>query len=195
MSKNYKSTLQSNNTDLQSLLDAFNALPEAEGIDTSDATATAAEIYAGATAYVDGEKITGTMPAVPRATPIIMVDEDGLITATVDQQAGRIMASGTKTTTKQLAFAPAKTITPSATSQVAVSSGYYTGGDITVAGDSNLTADNIKNGVSIFGVNGTYEGEGGSGEVDHSVEDELVARTISVYTNDRVTNIGSSAFN
>lgn len=124
-----------------------------------------------------------------QATPVISVDNStGLITAT----------AGTKSATEQLAFQPAKTITPSTTSQIAVSSGYYTGGNITVAGDSNLTAGNIKNGVTIFGVNGTYEGSGGgsSGEAAEwsEAEDAIVTRTLSAYTNDRVTSIGVYAF-
>lgn len=110
---NYNSTLQSNNTDLQAILNQINELPEATG----------------------GEQ----------ATPVISVSSNGLITAT----------AGTKSATKQLAFQAAKTITPTATSQIAVSSGYYTGGNITVAGDSNLVPSNIVSGKSIFGVTGT----------------------------------------
>ena len=145
---NYNSTLQSNNADLQALLQTLQS------------------------------KAAGGV----QETPVISVNSSGLITAT----------AGTKTSTHQLAFQAAKTITPTATSQIAVPSGYYTGGDVTVAGDSNLVADNIKSGVNIFGVNGTYEGSGGSG--DTSMEDGLVARTASSYINDRVTEVGVNAF-
>jgi hypothetical protein len=84
-----------------------------------------------------------------QATPVISVNStNGLITAT----------AGAKTSTHQLAFQPAKTITPSTASQIAVSSGYYTGGNVMVAGDANLVAENIKSGVSVFGVSGTCSG-------------------------------------
>ena len=115
-------------------------------------------------------------------TPTISVNTSGLVTATV----------GPKSSTYQLAFQPAKTVTPAATSQIAVSGNYYTGGDVVVAGDSNLTAENIKAGVSIFGVSGALVEGGGSESSDN--EDSLINKTISTYTNNRVSSIGDYAF-
>ena len=51
----------------------------------------------------------------------------------------------------------ATTIIPG-TSDQTISSGVYLAGAQTIKGDSNLTADNIKSGTSIFGVTGTYGG-------------------------------------
>lgn len=97
------------------------------------------------------------MPTATQATPSITVNSSGLITATATQSAGYVSA-GTKSATKQLTTQAAKTITPSTSSQTAVASGRYTTGAVTVAGDSNLKAENIKSGVSIFGVTGTHSG-------------------------------------
>jgi hypothetical protein len=89
-----------------------------------------------------------------QVTPVIDINSStGLITAT----------AGTKSATKQLAFQAAKIITPGTANQTAVAANTYVGGDITVKGDSNLVARNIKKGTSIFGVAGNYEGEGGGG--------------------------------
>ena len=52
----------------------------------------------------------------------------------------------------------AQTITPGVSDQV-IAAGRYLSGDVTVDGDSNLVASNIKSGVNIFGVNGSYSGQ------------------------------------
>lgn len=89
------------------------------GVDTSDATATAANILSGKTAYVKGAKVTGT----------------------IQSQA-------------------AQTITPG-TANKTIAAGKYLTGPQTIKGDANLKGENIKKGVSIFGVSGTYEGAAG----------------------------------
>ena len=104
----------------------------------------------------------GAMPTATQATPSITVSSGGLITASATQSAGYVSA-GTKSSTKQLTTQAAKTVTPGTADQTAVASGMYTTGDVTVKGDANLVAGNIKSGVSIFGVAGSYEGSGGSG--------------------------------
>ena len=58
------------------------------------------------------------------------------------------------------AIKDAATYTPTTSNQT-ITAGTYCSGAQTIKGDTNLVADNIKNGVSIFGVNGTYEGSGG----------------------------------
>ena len=56
----------------------------------------------------------------------------------------------------------AATYTPSTSNQTIAASQYLSGAQ-TIKGDANLVAGNIKSGVSIFGVTGTYTGGGSSG--------------------------------
>ena len=108
-------------------------------------------------------KVTvNAMTTATQATPSISVSSSGLITASATQSTGYV-SSGTKSATKQLTTQAAKTVTPSTSPQTAVASGRYTTGAVTVAGDSNLVAENIAEGVSIFGVTGTHSGGGSSG--------------------------------
>jgi hypothetical protein len=80
--------------------------------------------------------------------------------------------------TKPTPSLQAKTnITPTTSSQtITADSGYDGLSSIQINGDTNLVAGNIKNGVSIFNVTGTYEGSGGGDS------DGLITRTISQYS-------------
>lgn len=70
---------------------------------------------------------------------------------------GFVNGAGVEGTIYQKAAA---TYTPG-TSDQTIAAGQYLSGVQTIKGDANLVASNIKNGVTIFGVTGTYEGSGG----------------------------------
>lgn len=176
-------SIKQNTTNLQSVLDAVNALPEAgSGLDTSDATAAATDIRSGKTAYVDGEKVTGTLAVVTQATPSISLSTSGLITASASQTGG-IVNAGTKSATRQLTVQAAKAITPGTSYQTAVASGVYTTGAVTVQGDANLIPENIAEGVSIFGVEGTHSGGSGGGNTV-SITAEYIGTTAYYFDKD-----------
>ena len=122
---------------------------------SSDLTSSGATVTVPAGYYASSA--SKSVSTATQATPSISVNSSGLITASVTQNTGYVSA-GTKSATKQLTTQAAKTITPSATNQTAVASGRYTTGAVTVKGDANLKAENIAQGISIFGITGTHQG-------------------------------------
>lgn len=155
-STNKQSVTPDSNYDGLSKVDV-NAIPDSY-TDTSDAAVSASDILSGKTAYGSSGKVTGTMSTVDVPTPTININSTGLITASNTQTAG-YSVGGTKSATSQLTRKTAETFTPTTTNQT-IASGQYLTGVQTIKGDSNLKAANIKSGVSIFGVNGSYTGDG-----------------------------------
>lgn len=100
-------SIYDNTSELENILAAVNALPNAGGS-------------------------TPTPEAVEQATPSITVSASGLITAKATQAAGYV-AGGTKSATKQLTTKGATTITPGTAVKTAVAAGTYVTGDIKVA--------------------------------------------------------------
>lgn len=126
--------------------------------DAEDDDVTEGKTYTSAS----GLKRTGTKAApveVAQAEPTIEFNTTyARFTAKVTQAAG-LVKGGTKTASKNLTALGAQTITPGKTDQTIRFGQYLTGSQI-IKGDANLIPENIKSGVSIFGVVGTLVGGG-----------------------------------
>lgn len=96
---------------------------------------------------------------------------DGLSQVTVNAVSRTYVGSGV---TKK----SAATYTPG-TSDQSIASGQYLNGTQTIKGDSNLTAGNIRNGVKIFNVTGSYAGSSSSGGTDTSDATATAANILS----------------
>lgn len=125
--------------------------------DTSDADATRSEILNGKTAYVNGVKLTGSMP------------NNGSNNVTVSSASGQ-----------------------------AIPAGYYDGSGkalIDETSASALTANNIRQGVTILGVEGTLSAEDGLTVGPVSVTPRATAQTITAASQslDYITQVDVAA--
>ena len=100
--------------------------------------------------------ISGTSASVSTGTNTLTLSKTISVTPTVS--AGYVSAgtagNSAVSLTASVTTKAAATITPG-TSNQEIAAGTYLTGKQTIAGDSNLTAANIKQGVSIFGVSGS----------------------------------------
>lgn len=115
------------------------------GVDTSDATATAGEILSGKTAYVDEKKITGSMA------------NRGAVSKTLDTgTTSYTVPSGYHNGNGKVSISlEERTVTPSTSNQNITPESEKVLSKVVVEGDANLKSENIKSGVSIFGVEGS----------------------------------------
>ena len=104
--------------------------------------------------------LSASSATVTTGTNTITLTKTG-VTTTPTVVAGYVASATASTATVALTASvttkAAATITPTTTDQT-IASGTYLTGIQTISGDANLLAENIKSGVSIFGVNGTYVG-------------------------------------
>jgi len=146
------------------------------GTFTNDADAAAAHILSGKSAYVKGNKVSGSMANQGAKTAALNCGGSYTIPAGYHNGSGKVTANSLASQTSANAAAGhilsgktawvngskvtgtigsrgAATITPGKSNQT-IAAGVYLSGAQTIKGDANLVADNIVSGKTIFGVAG-----------------------------------------
>lgn len=159
---------------------------------TSNGTTPIPQGYHDGGSYVSVNVSTTTANGALGEPSISVNTSTGVITATSNvRTSGYLSTSATSSNTYTLPTYSGGIITPGTSQKTAVAAGKYTTAATYVKGDPNLVAANIKSGVSIFGVTGTY----GGGSSDFRVlvkEDVILTNPIqSFYVNNVFDTISS----
>ena len=138
--------------------------------------------------------ISGTSASVSTGTNTLTLTKTVSVTPSVS--AGYV-SSGTAgnssvSLTASVTTKAAATYTPTTTAQT-IASGTYLTGTQTIAGDADLVAENIKDGVEIFGVTGTYSGGGDPYPFYEDGKDRLYIKIYSLSYPTFECNVYSSA--
>lgn len=118
--------------------------------DNTPATADSRWVLWTKTGWVNGELVAGTM--VNRGSVNQTLSANGSYTIPVGWHSGSGIVS------QNLATQGSVNMTPTTTNQTACPANRWTTGSIIIVGSSLLSPGNIKKGVNIFGVTGTWEG-------------------------------------
>ena len=114
------------------------------------ANAASSHILSGYSGWVNGVLVNGSMVNRGNVSQSLGANGSYTIPAGWHAGGGRV--------TQSLAVHGGGTYTPNTANQVICWANWYTSGNIVVAGASTLTAGNIRNGITIFGIRGTFVG-------------------------------------
>lgn len=116
----------------------------------TSANATAAQILSGQSSWVNGAKITGSMPNRGTVNQTLAINGSYTIPSGYHNGSGKI--------TQSIPVQGGSTTTPGTSNKTVVTANRYVNGNVVVAGSGNLIAGNIKKGINIFGITGTHDG-------------------------------------
>lgn len=127
----------------------INLIVTGSGTDTSDATAEAADLISGKTAYVNGVKLNGTLEDLRNETARA---HTSVSSVSYSDSLGKLQVIINEKATLLKAASASVAVRNEATANVEID-------ENAIALAIGLTADKIKEGETVLGITGTYKGE------------------------------------